>query len=105
MATEYTVTYAYNGYLRGEYSDAISRISETVAQLQREEVDIEFCGATQQINGSGQLVTVTARYEAPNKGAIGRLNCRGCLPASGPPQKDGKETSNSARRLFTLTSG
>lgn len=105
MATEYTVTYAFNGYLRGEYSEAISRISETVAQLQREGVDVEFCGATLNINGTGQLITVSARYEAPSKGAIGRLNCRGCLPASGPPQDDGKEVSQSAIRHGALTGG
>jgi hypothetical protein len=102
MATEYTVTYVFNGYLRGVYSESISRISETVAQLQREGVDIEFCGATQEINGAGQLISVTARYEAPSKGAIGRLNCRACLPATGPPQDDGKDASQPARRHSAL---
>lgn len=102
MATEYTVTYAFNGYLRGEYSEAISRISETVAQLQREGVDIEFCGATQEINGAGQLIAVTARYEAPSKGAVGRLNCRACLPATGSPQRDEKDAPESAGGHSTL---
>lgn len=105
MATEYTVTYAFNGYLRGEYSEAISRISETVAQLQREGVDIEFCGGTLNINSAGQLITATARFEAPSKGAVGRLNCRACLPASGSPEVDGNETSQSARRRGVLTGG
>lgn len=95
MATEYTVTYVFNGYLRGEYSESISRISESITQLQREGVDIEFCGATQKINGAGQLIAVTARYEAPSKRTIGRLNCRACLPATGPPQHDGKDTPES----------
>lgn len=102
MATEYTVTYAFNGYLQGEYSEAISLINETVAQLQREGVDIKFCGAIQTINSAGQLIRVTARYAAPSKGAIGRLNCRACLPASGPPQDDGKEPSQSARHHRAL---
>lgn len=96
--SRYTATYAFNGYLRGEYSEAISRITETVAQMQRENIEIEFHGATQEINGAGQLIAVTARYEAPSKGAIGRLNCRACLPASGPPQPGETDVTESAGR-------
>lgn len=81
----YTATYAFNEYLQGQYREAVPLIIETVDELQREGLDIEFLGATQEIDGAGQLIRVTARYSAPSKGAIGRLNCEACLPASGPP--------------------
>jgi hypothetical protein len=84
----YTATYTFNGYLRGEYGKPIARISETAAEMRREGVDVEFLGATQEINAAGQLIAVTARYVAPSKGTIGRLNCRACLPASGSPRAD-----------------
>ncbi|MEF8789683.1 MAG: hypothetical protein V5A61_06115 [Haloarculaceae archaeon] len=84
----YNVTYAFNGYLRGAYAEPVRLITETVAEMRREGVDIEFLGATQEINPSGQLIEATARYSAPSKGTVGRLNCRACLPASGPPQHE-----------------
>lgn len=84
----YTVTYAFNGYLRGQYREAVSLIIETVDELQREGLDVEFLGATQEIDGAGHLIRVTARYSAPSKGVIGRLNCEAYLPASGPPLRE-----------------
>lgn len=84
----YAVTYAFNGYLRGEYADPVSRIRDIIAELQREEVEIEFLGATLELNGSGQLIRAIVRYEAPTKGTVGRLNCRACLPACGEPQHE-----------------
>lgn len=85
-ANRYTVTYEFNGYLRGEYAEAIAQIRETIAELRREELEVAFLGATLEINGAGQLTTVTARYMAPSKGTVGRLNCRAKLPACGSPQ-------------------
>lgn len=82
----YTVTYAFNGYLNGAYAEAVERIDETVAAMRDEGIDIDFLGATQEINAAGQLVEMAARYEAPSKGEIGRLNCRACLPAAGGPR-------------------
>lgn len=96
MTSRYTATYAYNGYLRGAYAESISRIRETAAEMRREGTDIEFLGATQRIDGDGQLIEVTARYEAPSKGAVGRLNYRACLPTSGSPRpvpRDGVESA------------
>lgn len=95
----YTNRYTFNGYLRGEYSKAISLIDDTVAEMQREGTDIEFRGATQEINAEGQLIEVTARYAAPSKGTVGRLNCRACLPASGSPQRERTED----RRMAVTT--
>lgn len=97
-SSQYTAAYVFNGYLRGEYSEAISLITETVTQMQREGIDIEFLGATQEINAAGQLIEVTARYAAPSKRTVGRLNCRACLPASGSPQHDGKDMTESESR-------
>lgn len=100
--SRYETTYAFNGYLRGEHWKAISLISETLEELQREGIDIEFLGATQEINAAGQLTEVTARYAAPSEGAIGQLNCRACLPACGPPQRADKQLAESgARRVAT----
>jgi hypothetical protein len=92
----YAVTYAFNGYLDGAYAEAIERIEEAVEQMRDEGERIDFLGATQEINAAGQLVEMSARYAAPNKGAVGRLNCRACLPASGGPRREtshGTETS------------
>ncbi|MFC4360645.1 hypothetical protein ACFO0N_22120 [Halobium salinum] len=83
----FEVTYMFNGYLRGEYNEAISLVTATVAEMQQEGIDIDFLGATQEFNAAGQLIEVTVWYMAPNKGTIGRLNCQACLPASGPPQQ------------------
>jgi hypothetical protein len=82
----YMVTYAFDGYIREECGEATSLIIETIAEMRRDGIDIELLGATQEINSVGQLIEVTASYAAPNKGTIGQLNCRACLPASGPPQ-------------------
>jgi hypothetical protein len=102
--SKYTATYAFNGYLRGEYAEAIALISETVDEMQREGVDIAFLGATQKINGAEQLIELTARYDAPNKGTVGRLNCRACLPACGSPQCV-DEVDVAAERGRTLLAG
>lgn len=84
----YTVTYAFNGYLNGAYAEAVERIDEAVARMRDEGESIDFLGATQEINAAGQLVEMSARYAAPNKGAVGRLNCRACLPATGGPRRE-----------------
>lgn len=91
----YTVTYAFNGYPRVEYAEAISHICETIAELHREGGRIAFLGATLEINGTGQRSTITTRYEAPNKGTIGWLNCRAQLPACGQPQREDANTTES----------
>jgi len=84
--SRYAVTYAYNGYLRGAHGNATATITETASTMQSEGIDIEFLGATLVVDADGQLVEVTARYSAPSRGTIARLNCRACLPACGPPQ-------------------
>lgn len=93
----YTVTYAFDGYPRIEYAEAISRIRETIAELDREEVAITFLGATLEINAAAQLTAITVRYEARNKGTIGRLNCRAGLPACGQPQRNDTDTTDHDR--------
>lgn len=90
----YAVTYAFNGYLRGDYAEAVSRIRNTIEELHREQREIEFCGATLEINRAGQLITATAWYEAPNKGTIGRVNCRARLPACGQPERAEADTTD-----------
>jgi len=102
--SKYTATYAFNGYLRGEYAEPVSLISETVDRMREEGVDIAFLGATQKINGAGQLIELTARYDAPSQGTVGRLNCRACLPACGSPQRVG-ETDAASERGRTLLTG
>ena len=82
----YTVTYAFNGDIREEYEEAISLVIETITEMRRDGIDVEFLGAVQVIDSAGQLIEVTARYAAPSKGTIGQVNCRARLPASGPPQ-------------------
>lgn len=95
---EYEVTYAFNGYLPTQNSDVFSLIDETVEALQQAGVDVEFRGATQEINAAGQLVEASARYRAPCKGTIGRLNCRARLPASGPPRRIQTTRESEAKR-------
>jgi len=102
--SKYTATYTFNGYLRGEYAEAVSLISETVDRMREEGIDIAFLGATQEINGAGQLIELTARYDAPSKGTVGRLNCRACLPACGSPQCV-DEVDVAAERGQTLLAG
>lgn len=65
----------------------------TVTEMQCDGIAIEFLGATQEIDAAGQLVDITARFAAPSKGTVGRLNCRGCLPASGPPQYENTDVT------------
>lgn len=89
VKSRYSVTYTFNGYLNGNYAQAVERVRDAVARLEREGTDIDFLGATQEINAAGQLIAMTARYAAPTKGAVGRLNCRACLPASGGPRREG----------------
>ena len=81
----YTVTYTLSGHAWTECSDPIATITTTVAEMQTEGIEIDFAGATQEINADGNPIAVTARYTAPNKGTIGRCNWRSRLPASGPP--------------------
>ena len=95
MTSKYVSTYAFNGYLRGQYTEAVSLIDEAIEQLRGEGIDIAFLGATQRINAAGQLVEVTARYEAPSKGDVGRLNCRAGLPAAGSPRRADEEVAES----------
>lgn len=101
----YTVTYAFNGHLRGEYAEAISRILKTVGELHREGVEVEFLGATMDINRAGQPITIKARYEAPTKGTIGWLNYRARLPACGEPQRKEAATTESEDRNIAITNG
>lgn len=82
----YTITYAFNGYLRGESTEPISRIREAVTELQDNGASIEFLGATQRIDSDGHPSEITARYEAPTKGFIAWLNWQAQLPACGQPQ-------------------
>lgn len=91
--SRYISTYTFNGYLRGEYAETILLIRETVAEMQRDGIDIEVLETTRRINETGQLIELTAHYAAPNKGAVGQLNWRACLPASGPPQRAATDES------------
>lgn len=81
----YTVAYAFNSFPHEE-DDPIPMITETVAKMGQKGIDIEFLGATLEIDGQGQVVAVSVRYSAQSKGTIERLNCRADLLASGPPQ-------------------
>jgi hypothetical protein len=92
----YTATYAFNGYLRGEHDEVVSLIDEAVAEMQGEGIDISFLGAVQQVDAAGQLVRVTARYDAPDKGTVGDLNCRARLPAVGSPRPEDEVASEPA---------
>lgn len=83
----YTATYTFNGDRRQQPDEAISLIRETVRGLQGEGIDIEFHGATAEINVAGQVIELTARYTAPSKGTVGRLSTQAGLPASGSPQR------------------
>lgn len=83
-----TVTYAFDGSLNGAYAEAIERIREAEGRMSEEGERIDFLGATQEINAAGQLVEMSARYAAPSKGAVGRLNCRARLPATGGPKRE-----------------
>lgn len=85
---QYSVTYTFNENLRQEHGDAVSLITETITEMQRDGIDIEFLGATQELNAVGRTIEVTARYTAPSKGTIGRLNCRARLPASAQPRRE-----------------
>lgn len=98
----YAVTYAFTDYMRGESRDVPLLITETIAAMRHDGIDIEFLGATQEIDAEGRLTEVTARYAAPSKGTIGRLNCRACLPASGPPRSERSDTSDSMSRRITV---
>lgn len=86
--------YSFDCHRSPTCSEVVSIITETVARMQREGIDIRFLGATQEIDATGELIAVDARYAAPNKGSIGWLNCRACLPASGPPQAEEVDISN-----------
>lgn len=83
----YRATYTFNGPRRQPPDEAISHIRETVTGMQDEGIDIEFLGATGEIDTAGKIVEVTARYRAPSEGVIGWLNWRAGLPACGSPQR------------------
>jgi hypothetical protein len=103
--TRYTVTYAFNGYLRGNRESVVSLITETVSEMQQQGIDIEFLGATKEVNASGELQTATVRYSAPRKRTIARLNCRACLPSSGSSQRHARDETESADRRATALGG
>lgn len=84
----YTGVYAFSGSLSDRHADVVTLITETVAEMQRDGIDIEFLGATQELDSAGRVTEVTVRYAAPNKGTIGRLNCRARLPASEQPRRE-----------------
>lgn len=94
----YTITYAFNGYLRGESTEPISRIREAITELQDKGAPIEFLGATQKIDGDGHPSEITTRYEAPTKGFIAWLNWQAQLPACGQPQIDEDHTAQPDHR-------
>jgi hypothetical protein len=79
----YEVTYAFNGYPRGDYGGIIDRTRRALSSLRAAGVDIRFRGATVELNKAGQVLAVSARFAAPDEGAVGRLNCRAVLPVSG----------------------
>lgn len=83
----YTATYTFNGHRRQPLGEPIAYLRETVTGMQAEGIDIEFLGATGEIDSTGQLVEVTAGYLAPGEGTIGWLNWRAGVPASGSPQR------------------
>lgn len=82
----YSVTYAFNGHLRQRSTDAISRIRETITELQDQGAPIEFLGATKVIDGDGHPTEMTVRYNALTKGFIAWLDYQAELPACGQPQ-------------------
>lgn len=94
----YTITYAFNGSLRGGSTEPVSRIREAITRLQDEGASIEFLGATQRIDGDGHPSEITARYEAPTKGFIAWLNWQAQLPACGQPQVVEDHTTQSGHR-------
>lgn len=86
-AGRYTVTYTFDGGRTVGDVEAVELIREAVADLQGDDLDIAFLGATQGIDGRGRLRSVSARYEAPTQGVIGLLNCQTMLPACAAPQR------------------
>jgi hypothetical protein len=103
--TRYSVTYAFNGYLLGDRESVVSLITETVSQMQEQGIDIEFLGATQVVDASGELRTATVRYSAPRKRTIARLNCRACLPPSGSSQRHARDDTESTGWQATALGG
>lgn len=101
--TQYSVSYVFSETLCGEYGDPVSLITETIAEMQCDGIDIEFLGATQELNAAGRITEVTARYTAPSKGTIGRLNCRARLPASAQPRRKKVNTSESVNHQLAVT--
>jgi hypothetical protein len=95
----YTVTYVFADSWRGAHTDVVSVITDTVVALRREGVDVELLGSTRNVGGQNEPTEVVARYAAPTKGAIGRLNWRANLPASGPPQRQPRDDTAVEPRL------
>ena len=79
----YEVTYTFEGHHRGDYGGFVDRVGRALSSLRAAGVDIRFRGATVELNRAGQVLTVSARFAAPDESAVGRLNCRAVLPVSG----------------------
>lgn len=101
----YRVTYAFNGHRCQTVDEAVSRIRETVGRMQEEGLDIELLGASGEVDTADHGIEVTARYAAPSKGTIGRLNTRARLPASGSPQRSGSKNTQSTKQSPLRRSG
>lgn len=88
VVESYTATYAFNDHRRQTADEVVSCIRNTVVGMQDDGIDIELLGATGEIDVAGQVIELTARYTAPSKGAVGWLNTRAALPASGSPERN-----------------
>lgn len=87
----YEVTYAFRGHLRGRHETAVDRARAELSSLRGEGVAVAFRGATLDLDAAGRVVTATARFEAPDEGAVARLNYRAMLPVSGVRRCDPRD--------------
>lgn len=94
VVESYTATYAFNDNRRQTVDGIISSIRKTVMGMQDDGIDIELLGATGEFDVAGHVLELTARYTAPSKGTVGRLNTRAGLPASGSPQRTTRNKFN-----------
>lgn len=85
--SRYAVTYVFSDDRRGEHDTAMARIDRTVAELQREGIAITCLGTTDAGETRASGAEMTVGYISPSKAAIGQLNYRTGLPASGAPQR------------------
>lgn len=83
----YAVTYVFDTATNAASDDTATLLDAVATELRRDGVPIEFRGGTQRLDADGRVVEMTARFDARTKGAVGRLNCRGELPASGQPTR------------------